>query len=144
MGEVNPTPQADIKPPEDPTVLKVEPEQGERFYKSAIIHSTNGTTYRIMAKAIPSGKIEIIHYACDLEDDGTPVGKRRIRRILDVAPERFETEVETIQNDVKSAGDGVQGVWVHDLTELQDLTQQSESLESWTKQIAEEILKKSS
>src|SRR5207247_2575385 len=71
----------------DVTAINVEPALGERLYKAAVIQSHQGTTVRVLSKTLASGKIDVVHYACDLDPDGTPQGKRRIHRITAVAPE---------------------------------------------------------
>src|SRR5712692_3269129 len=80
MGEVDEA-AAPARKIEDPSALNVDPDRGERLYKSAIIHTKQGTTYRMVAKMLPIGKLDIVHYACDLLPDGTPEGKRRVNRI---------------------------------------------------------------
>src|SRR2546427_1180728 len=79
MGEVDEA-AAPARKIEDPSALNVDPDRGERLYKSAIIHTKQGTTYRMVAKMLPIGKLDIVHYACDLLPDGTPEGKRRVNR----------------------------------------------------------------
>ena len=143
MGEVDAaeTPARKI---EDPSALNVDPDNGERLYKSAIIHTKQGTTYRMVAKMLPIGKLDIVHSACDLLPDGTPEGKRRVNRILAVLPQRFDSEIDYIQKVAKGNGEEVQSVWVHDMTGLPSLTAQAHSLEEWTKKMAAEINRKPS
>ena len=136
MGEVN---TEAARPVQDITAVNVDPALGERLYKAAIMHSDKGTTVRMLSKTLGSGKIDIVHYACDLEPDGTPLGKRRIHRIMAVAPERFETEMATIQKTLRDNGEEIEGTWGHDMTALPDLIAQSNSLEEWTRKIAGEI-----
>src|SRR2546430_17624887 len=95
MGEVDAaeTPARKI---EDPSALNVDPDNGERLYKSAIIHTKQGTTYRMVAKMLPIGKLDIVHYACDLLPDGTPEGKRRVNRILAALPQRVDSAIQHI------------------------------------------------
>ena len=42
-------------PVEDMTAITVDPDRGERLYKSATIHTKQGTTYRMVAKSLSSG-----------------------------------------------------------------------------------------
>src|SRR2546430_11315186 len=95
MGEVDEA-AATARKIEDPSALNVDPDNGERLYKSAIIHTKQGTTYRMVAKMLPIGKLDIVHYACDLLPDGTPEGKRRVNRILAVLPQRFDSAIQHI------------------------------------------------
>src|SRR3989442_259935 len=135
MGEVDAaeTPARKI---EDPSALNVDPDNGERLYKSAIIHTKQGTTYRMVAKMLPIGKLDIVHYACDLLPDGTPEGKRRVNRILAVLPQRFDSEIDYIQKGAKGNGEKGQSVSVHDMTRLPSLIAPATSLEGGTKDIA--------
>ena len=144
MGEVNEAAAPAARQIEDPSALNVDPDKGERLYKSAIIHTKQGTTYRMVAKKLPTGMLDIVHYACDLLPDGTPEGKRRVNRILSVIPQRFESEIDYIQKAAKGNGEEMQAVWAHDMTGLPDLTAQAKSLEEWTKKMAAEINKKPS
>src|SRR5207247_9022700 len=91
MGEVDEA-AAPARKIEDPSALNVDPDRGERLYKSAIIHTKQGTTYRMVAKMLPIGKLDIVHYACDLLPDAKPEGKRRVNRILAVLPQRIERQ----------------------------------------------------
>src|SRR5438128_12307839 len=127
MGEVDAaeTPARKI---EDPSALNVDPDNGERLYKTASIHPQQGTPYRLVAKMLPIRKLDIVHYACDLLPDGTPEGKRRVNRILAVLPQRFDSEIDYIQKVAKGNGEEVQSVWVHDLTGLPDLVAQANSI----------------
>src|SRR5438128_12573795 len=138
MGEVDAaeTPARKI---EDPSALNVDPDNGERLYKSAIIHTKQGTTYRMVAKMLPIGKLDIVHYACDLLPDGTPEGKRRVNRILAVPPQRFASEIDYIQKVAKGNGDDVHSVWVHAFTALPSLIAQTHSVAECTKTTAAEI-----
>jgi hypothetical protein len=139
MGEVNAEPVA--RPVLDVTAIDVDPAIGERLYKAAVIQSQQGTTVRVLSKTLGSGKIDIVHYACDLDPDGTPQGKRRIHRIMAVTPERFDTEIASIQKNLIGSGEEIQGTWIHDMTGLPDLIAQSNSLEEWTRKMAGEIRK---
>src|SRR3989442_9908711 len=132
MGEVDAaeTPARKI---EDPSALNVDPDNGERLYKSAIIHTKQGTTYRMVAKMLPIGKLDIVHYACDLLPDGTPEGKRRVNRIPAVPPQPFDSEIANIQKVAKGNSEEVQAAWVHHLSGLPDLVAQANRLEEWTK-----------
>ncbi|NKB80921.1 MAG: hypothetical protein GKS05_03290 [Nitrospirales bacterium] len=140
MGEVDTAPTTPAKPLVDLTALEVDPAKGERFYKVAIVHSKQGTTYRIVAKVLADGKLDLVHFVCELSADGTMNGKRRIRRIESQRPERFDAEVATIQKEITDKGEEVQGVWAHDLTEIHDVAQQVSSLEAWMVQTAKEIV----
>lgn len=139
MGEVNAEPVA--KPVQDVTAIDVDPAIGERLYKAAVVQSQQGTTVRVLSKTLGSGKIDVVHYACDLDPDGTPQGKRRIHRIMAVTPERFDTEIASIQKNLIGSGEEIQGTWIHDMTGLPDLIAQSNSLEEWTRKMAGEIRK---
>jgi hypothetical protein len=139
MGEVNPEPTT--REVQDVTAINVDPALGERLYKAAVIQSHQGTTVRVLSKTLASGKIDVVHYACDLDPDGTPQGKRRIHRITAVAPERFDTELATIQKNLTGSGEAIQGAWIHDMTGMPDLIAQSNSLEEWTRKMAGEIRK---
>ena len=139
MGEVNP--ETPTKQVQDITAINVDPALGERLYKAAVIQSHQGTTVRVLSKSLGSGKIDIVHYACDLDPDGTPQGKRRIHRITAVIPERFDSELVSIQKSLTGAGEEIQGNWIHDMTGMPDLIAQSNSLEEWTRKMAGEIRK---
>src|SRR5437773_10414523 len=117
MGEVD-TAETPARKIEDPSALNVDPDNGERLYKSAIIHTKQGTTYRVVANMLPIGKLDIVHYACDLLPDGTPECKRRVNRILAVLPQRFDSEIDYIQQVAKGNGRDVHAVWVHDSRSL--------------------------
>jgi len=52
MGEVDAAPAAPAPPMPDLTALEVDPAQGERFYKAAVVHSKQGTTYRLVSKTM--------------------------------------------------------------------------------------------
>src|SRR3989454_4339220 len=119
MGEVDEA-AAPARKIEDPSALNVDPDRGERLYKSAIIHTKQGTTYRMVAKMLPIGKLDIVHYACDLLPDGTPEGKRRVNRILAVLPQRFDSEIAYIPKVAKGNGEEVQAGSGHHLTGLPD------------------------
>ncbi len=139
MGEVDAGPAIQAKPMPDLTALEVDPNQGERLYKAAFVHSKQGTTYRLVSKTLPDGKLDLVHYVCDLDSDGTQFGKRRIRRIHSQPNSRFEQEIETIKKEIANNGEEVQGVWTHDLTTSSDIPAQSSSLQAWTVQTAKEI-----
>jgi len=143
MGEVDTSPEVATKAVEDFTSIAVDPDKGERLYKAALIRSDKGSTYRMLAKTLPSGKLDIVHYACDLDADGNPTTKWRITRILAVAPERFDTEIEFIKKNLKGNGEEAEGVRVHDMTGTTDVTAQGQSLEDWSRKMASEINKKS-
>ncbi len=140
MGEVDSEPAAPAKPMPDLTVLEVDPAKGERFFKAVLIHSKQGTTYRMVAKALPDGRLDLVHFICDLSADGTMNGKRRIRRIESQRQERWDTEVATIQKEITDNGEEVQKVWSHDLTGIQDVAEQVRSLDAWMVQTAKDIV----
>ncbi len=141
MGETDTAaPAAPAIPMMDLTALEVDPDKGERFYKAALIHSKQGTTYRMVSKILQDGKMDIVYYACDLEADGTMFGKRRIRRIESQPLERFDVEIEAIKKEIAGNGEEVQGVWAHDLTGIQDVGEQFASLDSWALKTAKEIV----
>src|SRR2546430_16218163 len=134
MGEVDEA-AAPARKIEDPSALNVDPDRGERLYKSAIIHTKQGTTYRMVAKMLPIGKLDIVHYACDLLPDGTPEGKRRGNRILAVLPQRFDRENAYIQKVAKGNGEEVQSGWAHDLKALPSLIAPATRLGEGTKKV---------
>src|SRR5256885_6001015 len=128
MGEVNEA-AAPARKIEDPSALNVDSDKGERLFKSAIIHTKQGTTYRMVAKMLPIGKLDIVHYGCDLLPDGTPEGKRRVNRILAVLPQRFDSEIAYIQKVAKGNGGEVQAGWGHDPTSPPGLGAQTQNPE---------------
>lgn len=140
MGEVDSGPSAPAEPMPDMTVLEVDPAKGERFFKAALIHSKQGTTYRMVAKALADGRLDLVHFVCDLSADGTMNGKRRIRRIESQKPERWDTEIATIEKEITGNGEEVQKVWSHDLTGIQDVAEQVSSLNAWMVQTAKEMV----
>ncbi len=143
MGEASPSPEVSARVIEDLTAMEVDTNKGERLYKAALIQTSKGVSYRMLAKSDQTGKLDLVHYGCDLDSEGKPTTKWRIRRILEQAPERFEKEIETIKKAIRNDGEEVEGEWVHDLTGLPDIAAQSQSLEEWTKKMAAEIGKKS-
>jgi len=144
MGEVNTAPEVAAKAVEDLTAMEVDPEKGERLFKAAIIQSNKGATYRMLSKSLKTGKIDLVHYGCDLDEEGKPTTKWSIRRILEQVPERFDKEIAAIQKTIKDGGEEVQGLRVHDMTGMPELVAQGKSLEEWTKKMAQEIRKKPS
>jgi len=100
MGEVDAGPAIPTKPMPDLTALEVDPSQGERLYKAAFVHSKQGSTYRLISKTLSDGKLDLVHYVCDLDPDGTQFGKRRIRRIHSQPNNRFDQEIETIKKEI--------------------------------------------
>ncbi len=96
----------------------------------------------MLAKSLQTGKVDLVHYGCDIDADGKPTTKWRIRRILEQAPERFDKELEAIKQVIKDDGEEVQGVWVHDLTGLPDVAAQGKSLDEWSRAMAAEVRKK--
>ncbi len=119
--------------------LEVDPAKGERFHKAAFVHSNEGTTHRLVAKILPDGRLDLVRFAFDFGANGAMNGKRGTRRIESQPVERFDEEVASIQKDIKSKGEEVQGVWAHDLTSIQDVAEQASSLEAWVLQAAKEI-----
>jgi len=140
MGEVDAGPAAPATPMPDMTVLEVDPAKGERFFKAVLIHSKQGTTYRMVAKVLGDGRLDLVHFVCDLSADGTMNGKRRIRRIESQKSERWDKEVATIQKEITDNGEEVQKVWSHDLTGIQDVAEQISSLDIWMVQTAKEVV----
>lgn len=139
MGEINPAPEVTAKAVADLTAIEVDPAKGERLYKAAIVAATTGTTYRMLAKTLQTGKLDLVHYGCTLDEQGKPTTKWAIRRILEQNPERFERELAAIQQAIKDNGEEVRGVWVHDLTDLPDVAAQGTSLEQWDRKMAGEL-----
>ena len=111
MGEVDTASATPAKPMMDLSAVEVDPGQGERLYKAAFVHSKQGTTYRMVAKTLPDGKLDLVHFVCDLDPDGTMYGKRRIRRIHNQPQERFDNEIEAIKKEIVDKGEEVLGVW---------------------------------
>src|SRR5437867_13455644 len=112
MGEVNPTPEAAARVIEALTALEVDPDKGERLYKAALIQSNKGVAYRMLSKSVKTGRLDLVHYGCDFEEEGKPATKWRIRRILEQASDRFEKVIEAIKNDVRDDGVEVEGACV--------------------------------
>lgn len=142
MGEVDTAPEVAAKVVEDLTALEVDPDKCERLYKAALVQSNSGVTYRMLARVLKTGMVDLVHYGCDLDADGKPTAKWRIRRILEQAPERFDKELEAIKKAVKDDGEDVQGVWVHDMTGLPDVAAQGNSLAEWSRNTIAEVRKK--
>jgi len=142
MGEVDTAPAVAAKVMEDLTALEVDPEKCERLYKAALIQSESGSTYRMLARILQTGKVDLVHYACDLDADGKPTTKWKIRRILEQAPERFDKELETIKKSITDDGETVKGAWVHDMTNLPDVAAQGKSLDEWSRNMSAEVKKK--
>lgn len=142
MGEVETAPDVAAKVIEDLTSLDVDPTKCERLYKAALIQSSSGVTYRMLAKVLETGKVDLVHYGCDLDADGKPVTKWKIRRILEQAPERFDKELEAIKKGIADDGETVQGAWVHDMTGMPDVAVQGKSLEEWSRNTTAEAKKK--
>jgi hypothetical protein len=135
MGEVSPAPETTARVIEDLTSLEIDTAKGERLYKAALIRSNSGTTYRMLAKSLGDGRLDLVHYGCTLDDQGKPTTKWAIRRIMEQKPERFDREIETIQKGIRETGEDVDGVWVHDMTGIPDVPAQGASLETWTKKV---------
>jgi hypothetical protein len=139
MGEVSAEPEVAARAVEDLTKMDVDPAKGERLFKAALIRSNKGSVYRLLSKTLSTGKVDLVHYGCTLDDDGNPTTKWSIRRILEQRPARFDEEIEAIKKTIKDGGEEVQGVWMHDLTGEADLACQGSSLEAWTKKMASEL-----
>jgi hypothetical protein len=139
MGEVTPTPEVAARVIQDLTAVEVDPAKGERLYKAAIIRSKQGTTYRMLAKALKSGKLDIVHYGCDLDAEGNPTTKWAIRRILEQSPERFDREIASLQKAISDNGEELHKVYLHDMTGMADVAAQGKSLEDWSRKVASEI-----
>ena len=95
----------------------------------------------MLAKVLENGKIDLVHYGCDLDADGKPVTKWKIRRILEQAPERFGNEFVALKKSIVDAGELVRGAWVHDMTGMADVTVQGKSLEEWLRSTIAEVKK---
>ena len=144
MGETTAEPEVAARAVEDMTKMDVDPAKGERLYKAALIHSNKGATYRMLAKSLQDGRLDLVHYGCMLDEEGNPTTKWSIRRILEQKPERFDKEIESIKQTIRDGGEEVQGAWVHDLTTISDVAAQGTSLEAWTKKMAKELSTKPS
>ena len=142
MGEVDPAPEGAAKVIEDLTALEVNSDKGERLYKAALVQSNSGVTYRMLAKVLSTGKLDLVHYACNLDADGKPTTKWKIRRILEQAPERFDKELEDIKKGVTDGNEQILGAWIHDMTGLPDVAAQGKSLEEWSRKMTAEVRKK--
>jgi hypothetical protein len=142
MGEVDTAPEVAGKVIEDLTALEVDTDKCERLYKAAQVQSNSGVTYRILGKVLSTGKVDLVHYGCDLDENGKPKTKWKIRRILEQAPERFDKEFEAIKKGITDDGEQVQGAWVHDMTGLPDVVAQGKSLDEWSKSMTSEVQKK--
>ncbi len=138
MGEASPSPETANRVIEDMTAMEVDPDKGERLYKAALIRANTGVAYRMLSKSLKTGKVDLVHYGCDLDEDGNPKTRWRIRRILEQSPERFDKEIEAIKKAVADDGEQVVGTWVHDMTAIPDLAAQGTSLQAWSKQMAGE------
>ena len=144
MGEVSSEPEVAARAVDDLTKMDVDPAKGERLYKAALIRSNKGSVYRVLSKTLSTGKIDLVHYGCTLDDDGNPTTKWSIRRILEQRPARFDEEIEAIKKTIVENGEEVQDVWSHDLTGLADVAAQGSSLETWSKKMASELRKQPS
>ncbi len=60
MGEVDAGPAAPAKPMPDLTALEVDPSKGKKIFKAVLIHSKQGTTYRMVAKAMADGRLGLL------------------------------------------------------------------------------------
>lgn len=144
MKEVDTASEVAAKVTEDPTALEVDPDKHERLYKTALVQSNSGVTYRMLAKVLSTGTMDIVHYGCDMDADGKPTMKRKIQRILEQAPERFDKELEAIKKGVTDDDEVVQGAWVDDMTGLPDVAAQGNSLGVWSRNMIAEVRKKPS
>lgn len=144
MKEVDTASEVAAKVIEDPTALEVDPDKHERLYKTALVQSNSCVTYRMLAKVLSTGTMDIVHYGCDMDADGKPTMKRKIQRILERAPERFDKELEAIKKGVTDDDEVVQGAWVHDMTGLPDVAAQGNSLGVWSRNMIAEVRKKPS
>ena len=144
MGEVDTSPVVAAKVMEDLTALDVDPDKCERLYKAALIQSNSGVTYRMLSRILETGKVDIVHYGCDLDAEGKPTTKWKIRRILEQAPERFDKEVGAIKKSIIDDGETVEGEWVHDMTDLPDVPAQGKSLDEWSRNMTTKVKKKPS
>ena len=142
MEEVDTASEVAAKVIEDPTALEVDPNKHERLYKAALVQASSGVTYRMLAKVLSTGKLDLVHYACNLDADGKPKTKWKIRRILEQAPERFDKELEDIKKGVTDGNEQVLGAWMHDMTGLPDVAAQGKSLEEWSRNMNAEVRKK--
>jgi len=140
MGEVSTSPEVAARVIEDLTALEVDTDKGERLYKAAVIRSKQGATYRMLAKVLGTGRLDIVHYGCDLDAEGRPTTKWAIRRILEQRSERFDKELEAIRKAIQDNGEDVVGTWVHDMTGIPDTAAQGTSLEEFNRKTAAEIL----
>ena len=142
MGEVDIAPEGAAKVIEDLTALEVDQDTGERLYKAALVQSNSGVIYRMLAKVLSTGQLDLVHYACNLDADGKPTTKWKIRRILEQAPERFDQELEAIKKGVTDGSEQILGAWVHDMTGLPDVAAQGKSLGEWSRNMTAEVRKK--
>jgi hypothetical protein len=139
MGEAEPAPETSAKVIEDLTAVEVDSAKGERLYKAVLIRTNKGVAYRMLAKSLKTGKLDLVHYGCDLDETGKPTTKWRIRRILEQNPERFDKEIEAIKKSVVDDGEEVAGAWTLDLTPIADVAAQGKSLDEWSRKVAAEI-----
>ena len=144
MGEVDTAPEVAAKVIEDLTALEVDPAKCERLYKAALVQSHFRRDLSHVSEGAQTGKVDLVHYGCDLDADGKPTTKWKIRRILEQAPERFDKELEAIKKGVTDDGETVQGAWVHDMTGLPDVAAQGKSLDEWSRNMTAEVRKKPS
>jgi hypothetical protein len=98
----------------------------------------------MLSRILETGKVDIVHYGCDLDAEGKPTTKWKIRRILEQAPERFDKEFEAIKKSIVDDGEIVKGEWVHDMTGLPDVPAQGKSLDEWSRTMTAEVKKKPS
>src|SRR2546428_7133691 len=139
MGEVNTAPEVAAKAVEDLTAMEVDPEKGERLFKAAIIQSNKGATYRMLSKSLKTGKIDLVHYGCDLDEEGKPTTKWSIRRILEQVPERVDKEIAAIQKTIKDGGGEREGLREHDMTGMPAPGAQGRNLEEGTKEMPQQV-----
>jgi len=75
----------------------------------------------MLAKVLTDGKVDLVHYGCDLDADGKPTTKWRIRRILEQAPNGLTKSLKPSRRVWTDDGEVVLGAWVHDMTGLPDV-----------------------
>ena len=75
MGEASTSPEVANRVIQDLTAMEVDPDKGERLFKAALIKTNAGVFYRMLAKSLNTGKVDLVHYGCDLDETGTPKSK---------------------------------------------------------------------
>src|SRR5689334_8830746 len=142
MEEVDTASEVAAKVIEDPTALEVDPNKHERLYKAALVQSNSGVTYRMLAKVLSTGTVDIVHYGCDMDADGKPTMKRKIRRILEQAPERFDKEFQAIRKRVTDDDQVRQGAWLADMTRRPDHPAEGNRLGDWSRSMIAGVRKR--